>query len=215
MTKLVAPSILSGDFANMAKSCLDAKAWGADILHLDVMDGVFVPNITFGMPMVKALKARNILPLDVHLMITKPEKYVRQFCDCGADIVTFHPDASDDVAGALKIIKDKGVKCGLVLNPDKPLELVRPYLDDIDVLLIMSVYAGFGGQKFIPESLDKLKQAKKLIEGKNVLLEVDGGVDETNAKDILACGVDIMVAGSAVYKSENPSKTIKILRGEI
>lgn len=215
MTKLVAPSILSGDFADMAKSCLDAKAWGADILHLDVMDGVFVPNITFGMPMVKALKARNILPLDVHLMITKPEKYVRQFCDCGADIVTFHPDASDDVAGALKIIKDKGVKCGLVLNPDKPLELVRPYLDDIDVLLIMSVYAGFGGQKFIPESLDKLKQAKKLIEGKNVLLEVDGGVDETNAKDILACGVDIMVAGSAVYKSENPSKTIKILRGEI
>ena len=215
MTKLVAPSILSGDFADMAKSCLDAKAWGADILHLDVMDGVFVPNITFGMPMVKALKTRNILPLDVHLMITKPEKYVSQFCDCGADIVTFHPDASDDVAGALKIIKDKGVKCGLVLNPDKPLELVRPYLDDIDVLLIMSVYAGFGGQKFIPESLDKLKQAKKLIEGKNVLLEVDGGVDETNAKDILACGVDIMVAGSAVFKSENPSKTIKILRGDI
>ena len=215
MTKLVAPSILSGDFADMAKSCLDAKAWGADILHLDVMDGVFVPNITFGMPMVKALKTRNILPLDVHLMITKPEKYVSQFCDCGADIVTFHPDASDDVAGALKIIKDKGVKCGLVLNPDKPLELVIPYLDDIDVLLIMSVYAGFGGQKFIPESLDKLKQAKKLIEGKNVLLEVDGGVDETNAKDILACGVDIMVAGSAVYKSENPSKTIKILRGDI
>lgn len=215
MTKLVAPSILSGDFADMAKSCLDAKTWGADILHLDVMDGVFVPNITFGMPMVKALKTRNILPLDVHLMITKPEKYVSQFCDCGADIVTFHPDASDDVAGALKIIKDKGVKCGLVLNPDKPLELVRPYLDDIDVLLIMSVYAGFGGQKFIPESLDKLKQAKKLIEGKNVLLEVDGGVDETNAKDILACGVDIMVAGSAVYKSENPSKTIKILRGDI
>lgn len=215
MTKLVAPSILSGDFADMAKSCLDAKAWGADILHLDVMDGVFVPNITFGMPMVKALKTRNILPLDVHLMITKPEKYVSQFCDCGANIVTFHPDASDDVAGALKIIKDKGVKCGLVLNPDKPLELVIPYLDDIDVLLIMSVYAGFGGQKFIPESLDKLKQAKKLIEGKNVLLEVDGGVDETNARDILACGVDIMVAGSAVYKSENPSKTIKILRGEI
>ena len=215
MTKLVAPSILSGDFADMAKSCLDAKTWGADILHLDVMDGVFVPNITFGMPMVKALKTRNILPLDVHLMITKPEKYVSQFCDCGADIVTFHPDASDDVAGALKIIKDKGVKCGLVLNPDKSLELVRPYLDDIDVLLIMSVYAGFGGQKFIPESLDKLKQAKKLIEGKNVLLEVDGGIDETNAKDILECGVDIMVAGSAVYKSENPSKTIKILRGDI
>lgn len=215
MTKLVAPSILSGDFADMAKSCLDAKTWGADILHLDVMDGVFVPNITFGMPMVKALKTRNILPLDVHLMIAKPEKYVSQFCDCGADIVTFHPDASDDVAGALKIIKDKGVKCGLVLNPDKSLELVRPYLDDIDVLLIMSVYAGFGGQKFIPESLGKLKQAKKLIEGKNVLLEVDGGVDETNAQDILNCGVDIMVAGSAVYKSENPSKTIKILRGDI
>lgn len=214
MNRFVAPSILSGDFANMEKSCKNAKQWGADILHLDVMDGVFVPNITFGMPMVKALKKCDILPLDVHLMITKPEKYVSQFCDCGADIVTFHPDASDDVAGALKTIKDKGVKCGLVLNPDKPLELVKPYIDCIDVLLIMSVYAGFGGQKFIPESLDKLVEAKKMIEGKNILLEVDGGVDESNVDAILNCGVDIMVAGSAVYKSDNPSRTIKILRGE-
>ncbi len=214
MNRFVAPSILSGDFANMEKSCKNAKQWGADILHLDVMDGVFVPNITFGMPMVKALKKCDILPLDVHLMITKPEKYVSQFCDCGADIVTFPPDASDDVAGALKTIKDKGVKCGLVLNPDKPLELVKPYIDCIDVLLIMSVYAGFGGQKFIPESLDKLVEAKKMIEGKNILLEVDGGVDESNADAILNCGVDIMVAGSAVYKSDNPSRTIKILRGE-
>ncbi|MGN0796434.1 MAG: ribulose-phosphate 3-epimerase, partial [Christensenellales bacterium] len=141
---IVAPSILSADFANMGKAADDVRKWGGDWLHCDVMDGVFVPNITFGMPMVKALDKYTDMTLDVHLMITEPEKYVGSFCDAGADYVTFHVDASNDVEGALNVIKSKGKKCGLVLNPDKPLSLVEPYIDKIDMLLIMSVYAGFG-----------------------------------------------------------------------
>lgn len=214
MTKpLVAPSILSADFANMEKAALDVRKWGGDWLHCDVMDGVFVPNITFGMPMVKALDRVSDMTLDVHLMITEPEKYVERFCDVGADFVTFHVDASKNVDGALDAIKAKGKKCGLVLNPDKPLSLVKPYIDKIDMLLIMSVYAGFGGQKFIPESVQKLKDAKKLIGDRNVLLEIDGGVGEDNAKEIIAAGADVLVAGSSVFGSKNPEKVISALKG--
>lgn len=214
MTKpLVAPSILSADFANMEKAALDVRKWGGDWLHCDVMDGVFVPNITFGMPMVKALDRVTDMTLDVHLMITEPEKYVERFCDVGADFVTFHVDASKNVDGALDAIKAKGKKCGLVLNPDKPLSLVKPYIDKIDMLLIMSVYAGFGGQKFIPESVQKLKDAKKLIGDRNVLLEIDGGVSEDNAKEIIAAGADVLVAGSSVFGSKNPEKVISALKG--
>ncbi len=214
MTKpLVAPSILSADFANMEKAALDVRKWGGDWLHCDVMDGVFVPNITFGMPMVKALDRVTDMTLDVHLMITEPEKYVERFCDAGADFVTFHVDASKNVDGALNAIKAKGKKCGLVLNPDKPLSLVEPYIDKIDMLLIMSVYAGFGGQKFIPESVQKLKDAKKLIGDRNILLEIDGGVGEDNAKEIIAAGADVLVAGSSVFGSKNPEKTISVLKG--
>ncbi|MDY5345926.1 MAG: ribulose-phosphate 3-epimerase [Eubacteriales bacterium] len=214
MTKpLVAPSILSADFANMEKATLDVRKWGGDWLHCDVMDGVFVPNITFGMPMVKALDRVTDMTLDVHLMITEPEKYVERFCDVGADFVTFHVDASKNVDGALDAIKAKGKKCGLVLNPDKPLSLVKPYIDKIDMLLIMSVYAGFGGQKFIPESVQKLKDAKKLIGDRNVLLEIDGGVGEDNAKEIIAAGADVLVAGSSVFGSKNPEKVISALKG--
>ena len=137
----IAPSILSGDFANMGKSVVSAAEWGADFIHFDVMDGVFVPNLTFGMPMCKAIRPYTTLPIDVHLMIVSPERYVEQFCDCGADIVTFHPDASQDVAGALDAIKAKGKLCGLVLNPDKGIELVEPYLDKVDMV-------DNGGQRF-------------------------------------------------------------------
>ena len=214
MTKpLVAPSILSADFANMEKAALDVRKWGGDWLHCDVMDGVFVPNITFGMPMVKALDRVSDMTLDVHLMITEPEKYVERFCEVGADFVTFHVDASKNVDGALNAIKAKGKKCGLVLNPDKPLSLVEPYIDKIDMLLIMSVYAGFGGQKFIPESVQKLKDAKKLIGDRNILLEIDGGVGEDNAKEIIAAGADVLVAGSSVFGSKNPEKVISALKG--
>ncbi len=212
---LVSPSILSAEFAKMGEGVANVEKWGADLVHCDVMDGVFVPNITFGMPMVKSLRKYSTLPFDVHLMITEPEKYVGEFCDCGADIVTFHPDASKDVKKALDIIKSKGKKCGLVLNPDKPLSLVEDYLEDIDMLLIMSVYAGFGGQSFIPEVLDKVREAKKMIEktGRDIDIEIDGGINTNNIKDVLEAGVNVVVAGSAVFKAENPADTIKALRG--
>lgn len=160
----VAPSILSADFAKMAEAVQNLDKWHADVIHCDVMDGVFVPNITFGMDMIKALRKYTNGILDVHLMIIKPEKYIPQFIAAGADVITFHPDASDDVAGALKTIKDAGKKCGLVLNPDKPLSMIEPYLDIIDVVIIMGVYAGFGGQSFIPETLDKIRECKNSSE---------------------------------------------------
>ncbi len=217
MTKfMVSPSILSGDFANMGESVKKACDWGADLIHVDVMDGVYVPNITFGMPMVSAIKPYSSVPLDVHLMITEPEKYVGSFVDSGADIVTFHPDASKDVRKGLDIIKSKGAKCGLVLNPDKPLDLVYPYLAEIDMVLLMSVFPGFGGQKFIESVLDKAKVLKEYIEKNNlnVDIEIDGGVSSKNAEKVRNCGVNILVAGSAVFKNENPSKEISLIKGE-
>ncbi len=213
---MVSPSILSGDFANMGESVKKACDWGADLIHVDVMDGVYVPNITFGMPMVSAIKPYSSVPLDVHLMITEPEKYVGSFVDSGADIVTFHPDASKDVRKGLDIIKSKGAKCGLVLNPDKPLDLVYPYLAEIDMVLLMSVFPGFGGQKFIESVLDKAKVLKEYIEKNNlnVDIEIDGGVSSKNAEKVRNSGVNILVAGSAVFKSENPSKEISLIKGE-
>mgnify|MGYP001292036688 FL=1 len=211
---LVAPSILSADFGNMAQAVINVKEWGGDIVHCDVMDGVFVPNLTFGMPMVQALRKYTDLPLDCHLMIIEPEKYVERFCDAGADYVTFHPDASKDVRGALEKIKAKGVKCGLVLNPDKPLSMIEPYLDIIDMLLIMSVYAGFGGQKFIEESIKKLEDAKKMLDGagREILLEIDGGISEKNAKAVAEAGAQRLVAGNAVFTAENPESIIKQMK---
>ncbi len=213
---MVSPSILSGDFANMGESVKKACEWGADLIHVDVMDGVYVPNITFGMPMVSAIKPYSSVPLDVHLMITEPEKYVGSFVDSGADIVTFHPEASKDVKKGLDIIKSKGAKCGLVLNPDKPLDLVYPYLAEIDMVLLMSVFPGFGGQKFIESVLDKAKVLKEYIDKNNlnVDIEIDGGVSSKNAEQVRNSGVNILVAGSAVFKSENPTKEILLIKGE-
>lgn len=212
---MISPSILSAEFAKMGEGVENVEKWGADLVHCDVMDGVFVPNITFGMPMVKSLRKYSKLPFDVHLMITEPEKYVEEFCDSGADIVTFHPDASKDVRLAIDRIKAKGKKCGLVLNPDKPLSLIDGYWEDIDMLLIMSVYAGFGGQKFIPEVLDKVTNARKILKdlGRDIDIEIDGGINEENAKMVIDAGVNVIVAGSAVFKSSNPTETIKKLRG--
>lgn len=211
----VAPSMLSADFGNMAQAVKDVEKWGADIVHCDVMDGVYVPNITFGMPMVRAFRQNTSLTIDAHLMITKPEKYVGAFCDAGADIVTFHPEASNDVLGALDAIKAKGKKCGLVVNANVPFDIVREYLDKIDLLLIMTVQAGFGGQSFIEGCLDKVRKGamERKAHGYNYLIEVDGGVDEKNIALIKDAGVDIVVAGSAVFKSQNPAKTIENLRG--
>lgn len=208
----VAPSILSGDFANMSVSVRNAQLWGADYVHFDVMDGVYVPNITFGMQMCKAVRPYTDLPLDVHLMIINPEKYVEQFCDAGADIVSFHPDATSDVIGTIKKIRNKGKKVGLVLNPDKETFWVEPYLDKIDMIIIMGVFPGFGGQKFIPEVLDKVKYLRTLCPELDI--ELDGGVNEQNAKTITDSGVNILVGGSSVYRSSDPQKTIRRLKGE-
>lgn len=205
--------MLSADFGNMARDVKAIEQWGADVVHCDVMDGVYVPNITFGMPMVKAFKQNSNLPIDAHLMITLPEKYVGAFCDAGADIVTFHPDASGDVQGAIDTIKSKGKKCGLVVNADQPFDIVEPYLPEIDLLVVMTVQAGFGGQKFMPNRLEMVQKGDEMRKqfGYSYLIEVDGGVCEDNVATIKDAGADIVVAGSAVFKSANPTLTIERL----
>ena len=207
---LIAPSILSADFAAMGDAVRNLEKWRADWVHCDVMDGRFVPNITFGMPMVEALRRNTSLTLDVHLMIVEPEKYVERFVKAGADIVTFHPEASGDVHGTLAVIKSAGAKCGLVLNPDIVIDSVEPYLDECDV--VMLVFPGFGGQKFIRDVLPKLTELKALRGDRRFLIELDGGVTEDNAKEIVAAGADVLVAGSSVFKSQHPQRTIEILR---
>lgn len=205
--------MLSADFGNMARDVKAIEQWGADVVHCDVMDGVYVPNITFGMPMVKAFKQNSNLPIDAHLMITLPEKYVGAFCDAGADIVTFHPDASGDVQGAIDTIKSKGKKCGLVVNADQPFDIVEPYLPQIDFLVVMTVQAGFGGQKFMPNRLEMVQKGDEMRKqfGYSYLIEVDGGVCEDNVATVKGAGADIVVAGSAVFKSKNPTLTIERL----
>lgn len=207
----IAPSILSGDFARMGESVANVEKWGADLVHFDVMDGVYVPNITFGMPMCKAVRNYTKLPLDVHLMIVEPEKYIAKFIDAGADIITFHPEASKDVIGAINIAKERGKRVGLVLNPDKDLELITPYLHLIDVVIIMGVFPGFGGQKFIPHVLDKVKALREIFDGD---IELDGGVTVDNAHEIVSAGVNILVGGSSVFSAADPSLAISKLRGD-
>ena len=210
----VAPSVLSGDYAKLGESVALAEKWGGDYLHFDVMDGVFVPNITVGMPSLAAVRSYCSLPFDVHLMIINPEKYVERFVKAGADIITFHPEACADVKGTLLKIIELGKKCGLVVNPDKDLSLVMPYVDLLDMVVFMGVFPGFGGQKFIPEVLDKIREFSKIVKevGYNIELELDGGVNEDNAQTTKDAGIEVLVAGSAVYNSKNPIDTIKNLK---
>lgn len=210
----VAPSILSADFGKMAEAVQNIEKWGADWVHCDVMDGVYVPNITFGMPMVKALRKYTDMFLDVHLMITRPEKYVGQFCDAGADLVTFHPEASEDVEGALNEIKSKGVKCGLVVNADQPFSVAEPYLDRIDLLLIMTVQAGFGGQSFKEDCLEKVRRGAEIKreKGYSYEIEIDGGVSPANIERCKDAGGTVVVAGSAVFKAEDPAAAVRAMQ---
>ncbi len=211
---LISPSILSADFANMQRDIENMQDWGADWVHCDVMDGNFVPNITFGMPMISAIAKVTALPLDVHLMIDKPERYIDAFIDSGANILTFHPEASENPLKALKRIRERGTKAGIVLNPNINFfdwKHLAPYCD---IILIMSVYAGFGGQKFIESTYEKIKGIKEYLDQVSLspLLEVDGGVNENNSTKLIAHGIDVLVAGSAVFKSANPSATIAKLK---
>lgn len=210
----VAPSILSADFGKMAEAVSLLKKWGADWVHCDVMDGNYVPNITFGMPMIKALRKYSDMFFDVHLMIDKPERYIQQFCDAGASLITFHPDASENVQQGIDIAKKNNVLIGLVVNADKDISIVEPYLSQLDVVLIMTVQAGFGGQSFREDCLKKVESIynERKKNKYKYLIEIDGGV---SLKTIDACkkaGCDVVVAGSAVFNADDKKEIIKQLR---
>lgn len=211
----IAPSILSADFSKMGEEIANITKAGADVIHLDVMDGSFVKNISFGPKLIKECRPYSKAIFDAHLMIVNPWNYVPQFADAGADIITVHYEACGDrLKETLKQIKDLNVKCGAVINPNTEVKEIESVIDDIDMLLLMSVYPGFGGQKFIPEVLKKVEQAAKLIEktGKDIDLEIDGGINKENAKLVKDAGANVLVAGSTVFNEVDRSAIIKYLR---
>ena len=212
---LIAPSLLAADFLHLEKDVELVNEY-ADLFHLDIMDGVFVPNISYGFPVVDAIARKARKPLDVHLMIVHPEKYVERFVKAGAQYISFHYEAAREESEAIiGQIQSLGAKAGIVINPDCPVEAIFPLLPKVDYVVIMSVYAGFGGQKFIPESLERAKRVRNELDRlglRNIPVEMDGGVGPANAADVIRAGVEILVAGSAVFKSENPRETIEALR---
>jgi len=214
MNHLISPSLLAADFGNLERDITMLNQSEADWFHLDIMDGIFVPNISFGFPVMKFIKKIAQKPLDVHLMITDPDRYIDDFNEAGADILTVHIETCNHLHRSVQKIKSLGMKAGVSLNPHTPVHLLKDIIADVDLVLLMSVNPGFGGQKFIPNALEKVKELKHLITEKksNALIEVDGGVDNTNAKSLIDAGCDVLVAGSYVFKSENPQKTIKGLK---
>ena len=216
MGVMVAPSLLSADFGDLRKDLEMINSSEADWLHLDIMDGVFVPNISFGFPVLKYVAKYCTKPLDVHLMIVNPEKYVDRFAQAGASMISFHLNASDDPGALLRHIRSLGVKSGLVINPDIPVEDLFPYLVDADYVLLMSVFAGFGGQKFIEDTYGRVGALKAEIQrqGLDIPIEVDGGVSAANSKALSEAGAEILVAGSAVFKADDPAEVIAQIRGK-
>lgn len=214
VTPLISPSILSADFARLAEAVQMVEAAGADWIHVDVMDGHFVPNLTVGPPMVEALRKVTSLPLDVHLMMTNPDEFIPEFVDAGADLLTVHVEACPHLHRTVQSIKERQVKAGVSLNPATSVTSVEEILGDVDLVLVMSVNPGFGGQQFISSSLDKIRRIRTMINNSrsSAHLEVDGGVNLTNATSVIQAGANVLVAGSAIFGSKNIPETIRQMR---
>ena len=214
MERIISPSMLSADFGNLDRDTRMIDRSAAQWIHIDVMDGVFVPNISFGFPVMKPIRKASNKVLDVHLMIVDPEKYVAQFAEAGADIVTFHYEATQTPREAIRLIRESGAKVGISIKPKTPVEVLRELLPEVDLVLIMSVEPGFGGQSFIEGSTDKVRELRKMIDeaGLDVTIEIDGGVSAANAGELYEAGCDALVAGSAVFKASDPeAEILKIL----
>ncbi|WP_010134615.1 ribulose-phosphate 3-epimerase [Ochrovirga pacifica] len=217
MNKLVAPSVLAADFANIQRDIEMINNSDADWFHIDIMDGVFVPNISFGMPVMKAIKKHATKPLDVHLMIVNPDQYIKTFKDCGADILTVHYEACTHLHRTIQAIKAEGMQAGVAINPHTPIAVLEDIIQELDLVCIMSVNPGFGGQSFIENTYTKVQQLKNLItfKGCDTKIEIDGGVTDKNANNLIEVGADVLVAGSYVFGAENPTKTVAELKALI
>lgn len=214
MSIKVSPSILAADFGNIERECNLIDKSGADWFHLDVMDGIFVPNISFGIPVVKAIRKMTSKPLDVHLMITEPERYIDKFIEIGSDIISFHIEATNKLEENINLIKSNNVKAGIAINPDTPIDSLIDIINKIDLVCLMGVFPGFAGQKFIKNTFDRLKELKKLIIDNNskALIEVDGGVKADNYMELRSLGADVLVAGSYIFNSKDYKEVIKKLK---
>lgn len=210
----ISPSVLAADFTRLGEELMDIERAGADMVHLDVMDGKFVTNISFGLPVIEALRKKSGMVFDVHLMIDSPEVYIDRFIDAGADIVTFHTEATSDVDAALDIIKKRGKLAAVSVKPNTPIETVYPYLEKCDMVLVMTVEPGYGGQALIPETLEKVRKLKAEVDarGLDIDIQVDGGIKPENAKDAISAGANILVAGSSVFKASDRKAAIDALR---
>jgi len=211
---LISPSILASDFSHLADEVISIEKAGADLVHIDVMDGMFVPNITLGAPVIKCLKGKTALPFDVHLMIEEPKRYIGDFASSGADIITFHIEATDDVRGTIEEIKKHGIKAAISLKPKTPAEAVFPYLDDLYMVLVMTVEPGFGGQSFMPDMMPKVRAIREeaVRRGLDMRIQVDGGIDDKTVSQATENGADVLVAGSYVFRAQDRKDAIEKLR---